>query len=354
MVCPLWRGTGIAEGQFPILEALGHVHWHVLDGPDHPGLRIDASNASDLFELVQFLAPDLTLCRSADLAAPARFPGVVRFIMEGAAPPLHDRPTAIVFARRLFDYGLLPDLSEEHAARLDALVPALWRARALRDDPSPRNAFLARHNLPADGTLIALPLEYEQEENFFDRHHRYPGNAEMIAALAGQLPGGAILAATHHPLTELHGDTAPVEEIVAELDAKVRLIPSVEEPGAITRTLARHCDAMVVGNSKSWSAAAAAGRTIVRLSDFATGGWVSAYDSLPAFLADHAAGKARAPDATVARRWFAFHMLNDVFDPSDPALTGDEIVARACQRVDPARWDRALERCEALSHEEAA
>lgn len=354
MVCPLWRGTGIAEGQFPVLEALPQVRWHVLDGPGHPDLRIDGSEAADLFELVDFLAPDLTLCRSADLAAPARFPGAVRFIMEGAAPPLQDRPTAIVLARTLFDYGLLPVLPDDQAARLDALAPDLWRARALRDAPSSREAFFLEHDLPARGTLIGLPLEYEQEENFFDRHHRYAGNAEMIADLAGQMPGGAILAATHHPLTERHGDPGPVEEIVATLGDRVRLLPSGKEPGAITRALACHCDAMIIGNSKSWSAAAAAGKPIVRLSEFATGDWIGAYDSLPAFRADHAAGTVRSPDPAMARRWFSFHMLNDVFDPAEPSLTGDEIVARALERVDPGRWDRALERCEALSPGQAA
>ncbi|MEQ8771892.1 MAG: hypothetical protein RIC51_03515, partial [Erythrobacter sp.] len=310
--------------------------------------------ATDLFELVEFLAPDITLCRSADLAAPARFPGEVRFIMEGAAPPLRARPNATVLTRTLFDYGLMPDLTDEESAELDRLAPQLWDARVFPDPARPRADFLAEHGIPDNRVLIGLPLEYEQPENFFDRHHRFADNAEMIASLAAQIPDHAVLAVTHHPLTERHGDPGPVEDIVARLGERVRLLPSSAKPGAISRALARHCDAMVVGNSKSWSAAAAAGKPIVRLSDFATGAWIGAYDSLPAFFADQAGGRVRGPDPAMARRWFACHMLNNVFDPTDPALSGDDIVARALQPVDSARWLPALDRYKALSLAEAA
>ena len=75
MVPPSWRGTGISKAQAPHIEALPHVHWHLLNGDAHPQLRIDASEDSALLDSVASLAPDLTLCRSADLKTPARFPG---------------------------------------------------------------------------------------------------------------------------------------------------------------------------------------------------------------------------------------------------------------------------------------
>ncbi|QIQ86276.1 hypothetical protein [Erythrobacter sp.] len=80
MVPPLWRGTGLDARHIPLLAALPEVRWHVLDGPDHPVLRSDASGIGELLELVNFIAPDLTLCRSADTATPALYPGHVRFI----------------------------------------------------------------------------------------------------------------------------------------------------------------------------------------------------------------------------------------------------------------------------------
>ncbi|QIQ86277.1 hypothetical protein [Erythrobacter sp.] len=151
--------------------------------------------------------------------------------------------------------------------------------------------------------MIAMPLEYEHEENCFSQHHAFPGNAAMIEQVAHQLGEDTILAVTNHPLTELYGDTSAVVSAVFEQRGKVRLIPGDEIHGLTTLALARYCDGFVVGNSKSWSAAAFWGTPIARLSRFATGAWVNAYDDVTDLAGDLALGKARAFEPVDPARW---------------------------------------------------
>ena len=343
LIPPLWRNTGLSPDQLHLIDDLDHVQWHLLDGEDHPILREDASGEDDLIEFVETIAPDLTLCRSADIVAPARFPGTVRHIMEGAAPPIPTDPAWVILSETLFDYGVLPELPEPENARLDALATTL--APSLIGDGVPdRQRLREDHGLDQAARIIGLPLEYEHEENFFGRHHTYPDNAVMITELARALPEGTLLAVTNHPLNELYGDNRAIMEAIAVQDGKVVMLSSDSSPGQATLALAKHCDGMIVGNSKSWAACAAFGTPLFRLSDFETGAWANAYRDLESFLGDIAAGTARTPDPIMARRWYAHHLLDRVFDPADPALRASDIAARASRPVDPARWVSALAR----------
>lgn len=220
----------------------------------------------------------------------------------------------------------------------------IWSQMMDENIPPDRAEFLSMTGLPEDKIFIGLPLEYEQHENFFGQHHRYANNVAMIAAIAPMLGDDMILAVTNHPLNELYGDNRPLEAALASLEGKVMMIGGTEIAGQATLALTKHSDGMIVGNSKSWSMCAAFGTPLMRLSDFATGDWVQAYDQLPAFLAAVGDGSATFADPETAQRWFAFHLANSIFDPADPALTADNLISRMTDVVQPARWDQAMAR----------
>ena len=360
MVPPLWCGTGIGEAEAVHIEALPHVHWHLLDGPDHPRLRSDASDEDDLIEFVEAIAPDITLCRSADVKTPARFPGAVRFLMEGGAPPFNLGVADLALKHELFDHGFIPELAPNVAHALDGIARELWNDMTAQLDLPTRANFLAQIRLSDSGLdgrrLIGLPLEYEHPESFFGQHHAYDSNADMVRALAAQLGDAAVLVVTHHPLTERHGDTGPVNAAIIEIGGRVKLLSRGGDAGTgapdATLAMARHCDGMVVGNSKSWSICAALGTPMVRLSagqTARTAPWVNPYADVASLLRDLSAGEAKCADEALARRWFAHHILNAAFDPADPFLRAEDIIARVHNPADPDRWDHALARYRMLN-----
>ncbi len=357
MAPPTWRGTGIGRGDAAHIETLPHVHWHLLDGPDHPRLRVDASGESDLIDFVDKLAPDLTLCRSADTVTPALFPGEVRYIMEGGAPPFCMPAEGVTLKHTLFDHGFLPPMNPETARALDAIGERIWSSKIAHLKalvlPS-REEFLTMAGIE-DGShpLIGLPLEYEHPECFFTQHHAFPNNADMIRAVAEAIGDRATLLVTHHPLSELHGDVSEANAVIAGSNGKVRLLRpdafASSQANIATQAMAAHCDAMIVGNSKSWTICAALETAVLRLSSARSADWVSPYSNLTSLLSDVANGRALPPDQTSAKRWLAHHICNCVFDPLDPALSADDITRRAAMPVDPTRWDAALARYHALN-----
>lgn len=353
LIPPLWRNTGIGEDQLPLINDLKHVFWHLLDGPDHPMLRHDASSETDLTEFVEAIAPDVVLCRSADIKTPARFPGIVRYIMEGAAPPFATAAQWVTLAETLFDYGAMPELSEDELKALQPIAQSLAPTLSATHTRS-RADWFAMHDIAPETCIIGLPLEYEHEENFFGQHHPYPSNAAMIEALCSELPANAILAVTNHPLNDLYGDNRAVETAIGASDGQAILLKPTALAGQATLDLSQHCDGMIVGNSKSWAICAALGTPLLRLGGFATGLWANAYTSLELFLDDIARGNAKTCDPGDARFWFANHLANAVFDPADPALDAQDILDRMIRSNNPARWDAALSRIHAQNLGEAA
>lgn len=354
LIPPRWHNTGLGEDQLDLIADLSHVNWIMLDGPDHHRLRTDASAEEDLATLVAELEPDFILCRSSDVKTPARFPGLVHYIMEGGAPPARTGAGWITLAPTLFDHGLMPDLTSENSERLDRLAGPIWAQMHQQTALPSREEFLALAGLPSDKTLIGLPLEYEHEENFFGQHHRYSDNAAMITALASKLKDNSILAVTNHPLNELYGDNRALEAAIARQNGKVVMINGSENAGQSTLALSWHSDGMIVGNSKSWSACAAFGTPVMRLSDFATGDWLQSYSAIADFITDIDQSVARRADPVAARHWFTFHLANNVFDPADPQLDARDIIDRMTHAVDPARWEPALARYLSQPTEKAA
>jgi len=157
MVPPLWRGTGISKGEAEHIEALPHVHWHLLNGPDHPRLRSDASGEDDLIQFVETIAPDLSLCRSADIKTLAHFPGAVRCMMEGGAPPFNLGNQWLTLKSQLFDHGFLPAMEQDTAARLDLIASDLWDDMVSRITLPTRAAFLA-DSLASIMPSTAMPI----------------------------------------------------------------------------------------------------------------------------------------------------------------------------------------------------
>ena len=344
MVPPLWRNTGLGPDEIPLIADLEHVHWHVLDGPDHPSLRTDASGQDDLLDLAKQIDPHITLCRSADTRTPPRMPGVLRYIMEGAAPPFAMPANWIWLAPSLFDYGLLPELPAPFAARLDALSEPHWTQMLQSAEAAQPNDFLAQIEPHHSKHIIGLALEYEHEENFFGQHHLYPDNASMVTEIANQLGDDCVLTVTNHPLTELHGNTRAVKAAIAELSGKAVLLKQSGAAGDTTLALAQNCDGMIIGNSKVWAACAALGTPMLRRSAFATGDWSGAYSKLALFLEAVTSGHAAKADPKLARRWFTFHLANNVFDPAAPDLTPADIAARIIHPVQPKLWADSMDR----------
>ncbi|MDB5706013.1 MAG: hypothetical protein JWN66_3129 [Sphingomonas bacterium] len=354
LVPPLWRGTGIGPEQLTACADLEMVDWYILDGEDHPKLRTSAADEAELIALVRDIGADLILCRSADLATPELFPGIVRFIMEGAAPPFATDPATVWLPETLFDHGMMPAIDPAARARLDALFRPSWDEARARFGAADRDGFLAQAGLPQGKRLIGLPLEYEHEEMFFGQHYSFASNIDLVNAIADQLDDDMILAVTNHPLNEMHCDNAPLHAAIAARGGTVRMVPAIGAPGGATMMLARYGDGMIVGNSKSFGGCAFFGTPMLRLSRFRTGGWMHAYDGFAPFAADIRAGMARAADPADALSWFALHLIDHVFDPATPGLTAADLIDRVTRPVDERRWEAGAARLAGHRMSEAA
>lgn len=344
LVPPLWRNTGVGSEQLTQASDLDHVHWYLLDGPDHPKLRISALDQPDLLALVHDIAPDLTLCRSADIATPALFPGMVRHIMECAVPPFVMPQHWCVLSSSLFDHGVMPEVTMAQTAWLDTALDAEWAMARASAAPVPRDIFLRRAGLPTDRKIIGLPLELEHEEIFFGPHNPHAGNIALINDLADALDTDSILAVTNHPLNERHSDNGPLYRAIAAHGGKVHLVRHNGLRGGATNHLARHADAMVIGNSKSISACAFFGTPVLRLSRFATGAWMRTYDALAPFITALREGTLAKPTQADAQRWFAYHIANNVLDPTEADLTSATLADHVHAPCNPARWEAGLAR----------
>lgn len=339
LVPPLWRNTGIGPAQLGPCRDLDHVAWHIWDADDHAAIRTGTSEA--LVEHVHAIAPDLSFCRSADMTAPERFPGTVRYLMEGGAWPLAGAPDWLMLQEAPFDHGCVPLLAPVEAAALDALFAPVWAALRGRHALAPGARAGARASAGfGSAPVVALPLEYAHEENVFRLHGTGGTNAELVARIAAQLPAGWTLAVTDHPLNRLYVDDAALDATVAGLWPRVRL---VEDTGA----LAAIADGMIVENSKSFAAAAFHGLPLFRRSAFRTGDWLHALDDLDGFFAAIADGRARGAGEAEARRWFGYHLANCVIDPDHAETDADLLLGHVARPCDPARWAPALARYQA-------
>lgn len=333
-----WSGTGIGARELDRCADLHSVGWSLIGGETHASLRTEPADPDAIVDWVQAFAPDLVLCRSADLDTPARFPGVVRFLMEGAVPPVPLPPHWIWLTEAPFDHGLTPPLAGSEAAALRGWIAPAWPRLRTRIGGAPDPTSGA-------GFRLCVPLDYEHEENFFVMHRRGPvPNTALICDLAASLAPGFVLDLADHPLNQLHVDRSGVAGVAAALAPAVTL-------GGPTGPLAARADGIVVGDSKAFALAALFGVPLCRLSHFGTADWLNACDDLDAFQAAIAAGEAIAPDTDAAQIWTGWHLANNIVDPHDPTLTAGDLIDHAMRPHDPARWARGMARVEAHAPE---
>lgn len=348
-----WQLTGITETMLQACVDMPGLQWHILDGEHHPSYRTRPTQQADFVEFVHQINPDYTFCRSADVETPAMFPGKVRFVMEATFMPLvpdhmpfhewvmiHDGPG-------LFDHGLMPQLSDTQRTRFREHVQPIWNRYVEReiDCPSVRNAYLAEAGLPRNRKIIAVPLEYDGPENFFNVLHGIgKPNDELVAELAEQIDDDSILAVTVHPIQQVrHPETS---RRIAHMDpAKVRIVRGPGLRNQLTSWLLHHCDGAIVQDSKSIMNAAFFEKPVLRLSKFTTADWVNAYDDIASFMTDIRAGTARTASRDDAMVWLGYHHANQALAASElPSKSLAALLDRVDRPINPERWEANLAR----------
>lgn len=352
IVVPLfWRLTGLTNNRLMRFANLPHIRWHILDGPDHPSFRTRPAQQDALVDFIHQIAPDYVFCRSADVDTPSRFPGKLCYLMEAGYAPIV--PDQLIYGEHvwlrdagLLDHGVMPPLPEEWRTRFrDAMAP-LWNSfQAQRDAAnSNRETYLAIAGLPADRKIIAVPLDYNGPDNFFDQVHGHrQDNDVFVAELAERIGDDTILAVTVHPIQQKLQIDA-VNRIAALDRDKVRIVRRPDSKSNLTRFLIRHADGMIVRDSKTLISAGFYGTPILRLSKFATGSWLNAYSDMDSFVTDVSAGTARAAALEDALVWAGFHNANNAFAAAHPEVTFEELLDRMDQPFSPARWETNLAR----------
>lgn len=343
----LWRNTGIGAAQLAECAGLGDVHWHVVDGAGHESLRTAPDDPEGLIAFVRSIAPDYVLCRSAETDTAAAFPGTVRYLMEAGAPPLAMDPWALALHEGIFDFGAMPELDADAGEQVEAAFASRWEEACDRHAHSwpyslSRSDALALMGLPEDRRIVAVPLEYEHEENFYPIQHRFARNLDLVAHLAAWLPPDFVLALTNHPLNRLHGADAELRGMVEGYGGRVRLVELAEAGAASTNLLVKHCDGMVVQNSKCFAAGAFFGRPMLRMSRRRSAAWLRMHDDLDAFVRALRDGSAVAPDADATRRWFAWRVAGEAFGAK--TVGAAEFIERLHAPASPARWEGGLAR----------
>lgn len=342
-----WQNTGIGPDQLQRCADLNRVQWSIVDDADHPSLRSVPTDPGAVIDFVRALAPDLVLCRSADLHTPRQFPGTVRHVMEAVIAPfdLGTRTNTVHFTDSPFGQGRMPVLSTADAARLDALIAPFWEnMQAHWGAVVPDRAAVYRaYGMPLDRPAVLLPLEYAHAENFYRQHRPAGLTDEALVAHAAALADavGVTLVVTEHPLNALHADRAALHAAIAALGT-----PILADPAALALSpslaLLRHVDGALLGDSKTFAIAAAFGTPMARMSRFESAPWLHMEQDLPRFFAHVAAGTAVAPDTRAACRWFGYHYAEQALHPTDPALDGTGVITRAMSPLDPARWPEGL------------
>jgi hypothetical protein len=349
IVPPLWRNTGIGPEQLLPFIPSSSVRWHIADSSDHPSLRTSPADPDALVELVRSIEPSHVFCRSADIATPARFPGKVRHLMEAGAPPLSTSPKWITLQPEFWHHGTIGDLAEPERQAIETLFQAPWeqmRYDAAHAMPFSlgRSEALESMGLPADGKIVALPLEYEHEEAFTAFHNRFHRNIDLVRHLVEQIDGEFLLAVTDHPLNYRHVDRSRLHAEIAALGSRVRLVRGSGTGTSSTDLLIKHCDGLVVQNTKVIYSGAFFGKPTLRLSNRLSAGWLKVSDDLESFVTALRSEEGGA-DEDSARLWFGYHVLHEIIDPA--VISGHEILDRIDRPFSTHRLAAGLERIQA-------
>ncbi|GAO38104.1 hypothetical protein SCH01S_03_00790 [Sphingomonas changbaiensis NBRC 104936] len=346
VVPPRWAGTGVGEADLASLRALPGTTWHIFDSPDHPSLRTTPSDPGAVLRIVRAIDPDYSFCRSADVVTPCRFPGKVGFLMEADFPPLPSRGRIRLSGAGIFDHGVMPWLDEGQRDWLAGQTrPLLEAVRSMRrGDAAGRARLFDQTGLPADRRVIALPLEHDGEDNFYMMHSPAPVNEPFVRELAARLGDDCVLALTIHPAQRQ--DRAAMARLEGLACDRVRILAPADD-GDATPALARHCDGMIVRDSKSFVWPALFGKPVFRLSRFASAPWLNVYSDFDALQTALRSGRPNVPDIEEALVWIGFHLANNAFLATDPDLALADLIDRVERPFHPARWDLGLEQSRA-------
>lgn len=330
LVPPLWRNTGIGPEQLANCTSLADVRWHIADGDGHPSLRTAPEDPDEIVAFVQDIDPTHVLCRSADITTPSRFPGKMRYLMEPGAPPLFTYARGIILQSEFSHHGAMPDLTADDRRAIDEAFAGTWqqmceRTRSRPESRLSRAEALQLMGLPTDRKILAVPLEYEHQEAFTSIHNRFGRNLDLIQHLAERLDNDFVLAITDHPLNIKHVDNSELYEAIAALGPRAHLVPNPDAEYFPTELLIRHCDGLIVQNTKAIYSGAFFGKPTLRLCNRPSAAWLGVLDDLDALQSAIMSGHQGPAEADV-RLWFGFHALHEIFSPV--TITGREILDR--------------------------
>lgn len=352
LVPPLWRNTGIEPHQL-IGFADFDVNWHVADGDGHPSLRTAPDDPDEIVEFVRSIDPAITFCRSADIATPARFPGEVRYLMEAAAPPLATGAGWIILQEDYWAHGAMARLDAGDREAVERLFADTWRQ--MRDPPAGKGALrpgreeaLRLMGLPDDRPIVAVPLEYEHEEMFASIHNRFERNADLVRHLDEVLDGEFRLAVTDHPLNYRHVRNSRLREELGRYGDRVHVVPNPHGYYYVTDLLIKHCDGLVVQNTKAIYSGAFFGRPTLRLSSRPSADWLGAADDPQHFMARMRSRTGGATEAQ-ARLWFGYHVMHEIIDVA--TISGESLIDRVHCPFARDRLAEGLERFDSLQRE---
>jgi hypothetical protein len=335
MIAPRWRNTGIDAEHLAPLADLDGIQWHIIDEDNPETFRTNGASVPGLLDLIHQIAPDLTLARSADVRTPAQFPGTVRYIMEGAPPPFEILPLRILVEERPFSLGILPTGSELVAERCMAAFADIWAGSEHFRHPPLERTWRTSFGLPLERPILAVPLPYEHEENYFLMSAGFSKAVDLIRHLLRTLDNDIFLAITDHPLNRRHVDRQDVNQLILKNHERAALCQldgvASSFAGGATGVLAVRADAVLIDQSKSWSLAAHAGTPMVHVGSSSVADWLNAKELTSTNWRKYAPEKLRAPDAIAAQRYFCWHLGARVFDPH--RLTLERLLAHVSGQV---------------------
>lgn len=342
IVPPPWNGTGVPGERLESLSRQVGGTWHLFDDPDHPTIRTAGWKVSALMRLVNGIAADYTICRSAEIETPRAFRGLAAFLMEGDYPPFAHGTLVRLTGPAIFSHGAMPSLTNAQQALLRQSTAGL--REALRPngpaEADARARFFAKTGLPENRPVVAVPLEHDGPDNFYMLHSPSPVNAAFVREIAAQLHQRCVLALTIHPAQRR--DPRAMNLLMELEDERVRILQTPDGDD-FTPTLVRHCDAAVFRDSKSIAWAALLRKPLCRISRFSTGDWLRSISTLKDLNA--ALGSStRCAALEDALLWIGFHLANCAFKPDDPHFNLADLVDRIERPFNPERWLPALDR----------
>jgi hypothetical protein len=138
-------------------------------------------------------------------------------------------------------------------------------------------------------------------------------------------------------------DNSRLYEAIAALGSQVHLVPSSMDGHVPTDLLVKHCDGLVVQNTKVIYSGAFFGKPTLRLSHRPSAAWLGVHEDVGSFEAAILGGEGPVEDRT--RLWFGCHVLHDIIDPA--TVSAAEILDRVDRPFSRDRLAEGLDRIDA-------